>query len=93
MGTPYITVETITPGPAGKLTISTKDNDRDAPTVSEVVLRPDGTAVETFVGRNGNPERATDGRSRATPTWPARNPRSTASGARSGRAKGPWLKE
>lgn len=60
-GTPYVTVETVTLGPPGKLIISTKENDRDQPTKSEVVLRPDGTAVETFVGRNGNRERATYG--------------------------------
>lgn len=61
-GTPFVTIETITPGPgADKLTISTKENDRDQPTASVVTLRLDGSAVEIFVGRNGNPERATYG--------------------------------
>ncbi len=61
-GTPYVTVETIRPGAKpGTLTISTKENDRDAPTVSTVTLHADGTAVETFVGRTGHPERATYG--------------------------------
>ena len=61
-GTPYVTVETITPGPRpNTLTITTQENDRDRPTRSVVTLHPDGSAVETFVGRNGNPERATYG--------------------------------
>jgi hypothetical protein len=60
-GTPYVTVETVTLGPPGKLVISTQENDRDKPTRSEVVLHPNGTAVETFVGRTGNRERATYG--------------------------------
>jgi hypothetical protein len=58
-GTPFVAVETITPGPkAGQLLILTQENDRDEPTHSLVTLEADGSAVERFVGRTGRPERA-----------------------------------
>ncbi len=59
-GTPLVTVETITPGPeAGRLTISTQENDQPGPTRSVVTLNPDGTAVELFTASNGVSGRAT----------------------------------
>jgi len=59
-GAPFTAEETITLGPQpGRLLIVTQENDRAEPTRSEVTLRPDGSAVETFIGPTGNPERAT----------------------------------
>lgn len=59
-GAPFTAEETITLGPQpGRLQIVTKENDRPEPTRSDVILRPDGSAVETFIGPAGNPERAT----------------------------------
>lgn len=53
------TFETITPGAvADRLNIATATKGEE-PSISDVLLRADGAAVETWTGRDGRPQRAT----------------------------------